>query len=123
MTPTHFEQAFYNEVIAAGGSATFEIDLERIDPEGIMSLEIEVATAGGNGNVDVVWQASNSGDNWITPSGTADIFTAFDASSGPNSDGKDIASFNPPICRKLRIVATEQGGVNPITITAWLAVQ
>jgi hypothetical protein len=101
-------------------SASGIIDLSRYDTEGFFSAQIELA---GTGAVDVVVSLSNNGDDYITPSGMAALFTTFNATSGEGSDGKSIVSFDPLLARYLKITATEDN-TNPITaLTIWVALQ
>lgn len=110
-----------NNVAIAKNAAAFGIlDLGRYDTEGFFSAQIEVA---GTGAVDVVASFSNNGDDYITPSGFANLFSTFNATSGEGSDGKSLVSFDPVLCRYIKITATEDN-TNPITaIDIWLAIQ
>jgi hypothetical protein len=106
--------------IAKNEAAVGTIDLSRFDTEGFFSAQIELA---GTGAVDVVASLSNNGTDFITPSGMANLFSTFNASSGEGSDGKSIVSFDPLLARYLRITATEDN-TNPITaLTIWVALQ
>jgi hypothetical protein len=110
-----------NDVAILKNAAAFgTIDLSRFDTEGFFSAQIELA---GTGAVDVVASLSNNGTDFITPSGMANLFSTFNASSGEGSDGKSIVSFDPLLARYLRITATEDN-TNPITaLTIWVALQ
>jgi hypothetical protein len=106
--------------IVKQGAAVGTIDLSRFDTEGFFSAQIELA---GTGAVDVVASLSNNGTDFITPSGMANLFSTFNATSGEGSDGKSIVSFDPLLARYLRITATEDN-TNPITaLTIWVALQ
>ena len=113
--------AVLNKVaLAKQGVASGIVDLSRFDTEGFFSAQIELA---GTGAVDVVVSLSNNGDDYITPSGFANLFSTFNATSGEGSDGKSLVSFDPVLCRFLKITATEDN-TNPITaLTIWLAIQ
>jgi len=110
-----------NEVAILKNAAAYGIvDLSRYDCEGFFSAQIELA---GTGAVDVVASMSNNGTDYITPSGMANLFSTFNATSGEGSDGKSLVSFNPVLSRYLKITATEDN-TNPITaLTIWLAIQ
>jgi hypothetical protein len=110
-----------NDVAILKNAAAYgTVDLSRFDSEGFFSAQIHVQ---GTGAVDVVASLSNNGTDFITPSGMAQLFTTFNASSGEGSDGKSIISFDPVLARYLRITATEDN-TNPITaLTIWLAIQ
>ena len=112
-------EIFSNQAIAKNGSASKVVDLSRFNTDGFFSLQI---TLTGDGNVDVIWAMSNNGDDYITPTGTTKIYTAFAKTSGPSSDGKSIASFDPVLGKFLKIIATEQNA-NPVVVNAWLALQ
>jgi len=88
------------------------VDLGRFNTEGFFSLQIKLV---GAGRVDVTWSVSNDGVNYITPTGTDPIFDDFVETSGPNSDGIDIASFDILLARYLKITVTEN---NVGTITS-----
>ena len=89
--------------------------------EGFFDLQITATT--GTGTARIQYELSNDGTNYVTPTGAADIVTAHTVTSGPGSDGKDIYSFTPEVAQFMRLLITETGGVNPITITGILAVQ
>lgn len=95
------------------------IRLYRSDFQGFFSLQIGLS---GAGNVDITYAVSNDGSTYITPAVAANIFTAFDATSGPGSDGDDIAAFSPMVNRYLKIIATEQNA-GAVVLDAWLAIQ
>lgn len=109
-----------NVAISKNAAAEGIIDLSRYSTEGFFSAQIELA---GTGDVTVTYSISNNGDDYITPTGTSALFTAFDATSGEGSDGKSIVSFDPPLCRFLKLIVTENN-TNPITACdIWLAIQ
>jgi len=89
--------------------------------EGFFDLQITATT--GTGTARIQYELSNDGTNYVTPTGAADIVTAHTVTSGPGSDGKDMYSFTPEVAQFMRLLITETGGVNPITITGILAVQ
>ena len=96
------------------------VDLSRYNCEGFFSMQIALV---GAGNVTVTWAASNDGVNYITPSGTSALFTAFAATSGESSDGKSIASFDPLLAKYLKFTATEQNAGAITSINCHLAIQ
>ncbi len=109
-----------NVAILQNAAAEGILDLSRYSTEGFFSAQIELA---GAGNVNVTFAISNNGTDYITPSGAAALFTAFDATSGEGSDGKSIVSFDPPLCRYLKLIATEQNAGAITALDIWLAIQ
>jgi len=92
------------------------LDLQAYAKEGFFSLQIELT---GTGTAKFEYENSNDGETFITQSAAVDqIVTGFTNSSGPGSDGKDLISFEPEPAKKMRIVCTETGGANSVTITA-----
>jgi hypothetical protein len=122
MTPTSSIQLFGGETLLAGANIDFTIDLERFNLEGFFSLQVEVSTVGG-GTLTAEYLLSNNGTDFIEPSDAEDIFTDFGAADGPGADGKDINDFNPMLARYLRLKFTESSSANPVTFSAWLAIQ
>lgn len=110
---------FESEAIAQNNSAEFVVDLSRYNCEGFFSLQIGIT---GAGNVDATWSVSANNEDFITPTGTDPIHDDFGASSGPGSDGKDIASFDAPLARWLKITITENN-VGAVVADAWLTIQ
>ena len=107
--------------ITAGGSSTsHEIDLAASRFVGYFSLQVDLA---GTGTAKIEYELSNDGSDFLTPTGSSDIVTAHTVASGPGADGKDMYSFTPMLSDKIRFKVTETGGADPITFTAWLAVQ
>ena len=49
-----------------------------------------------------------------------DIVTAHVKTSGPGGDGIQIYSFDPAVSGYIKIKATETGGADTITVSAWL---
>lgn len=112
---------FSGELIAASGNAisTPAIDLSKVD--GFFSLQIALT---GDGTAKFEYMSSNDGTNFITQTGAADqIVTGFVKTSGPGSDGKDMISFDPELCKFLKIKCTETGTANSVTITVTIAIQ
>jgi hypothetical protein len=110
---------FSAEAISASASATsLAIPLDSFKLEGFFSLQVTVA---GSGTAKFTYQLSNDGVTYAVPSdaaGTAvdDIVTALTA-------GSTIHSFSPPMAKYMKIICTETGGANSVTVTAWLGVQ
>jgi hypothetical protein len=109
------------EAVLQAGVAEYIVDLKRYNTEGFFSLQATVASAGA-GSVDFTWAISNDGVSYVTPSTVDPIFDDMVKTSGPGSDGIDIASFDPVLGAYLKIIATENN-VAAVTISAVLAIQ
>jgi len=118
----YVEKICEDQNIAASGNYTSrEIRLQDYQPEGFISLQLEVS---GNGTLKVEPLLSVNGDDYFQPSNTPDITTNFTATSGPDGNGKDIFAVELGItCPYLKLKFTETGGSNSITVSAWLAIQ
>jgi len=113
---------FASTAIAASGTAYSQIiDLNNFKPDGYFSLHITAAS--GTGTAKIEYEISNNGTAFLEPTSASDIVLAHTVTSGPATDGKNIYSFDPEMCRYMRIKITETGGANPITISATLAIQ
>lgn len=113
---------FGSEVITAGANVNSEvINLERENAQGYFSLHIEVEA--GTGTLKAEYQVSNNNVNFVEPTDSVDIFATFGITSGPGSDGIDLYAFEPELAKYLRVQFTEDGGVQPVTFSAWLCVQ
>ena len=110
----------FSQSMTTSEAITHTVNLERYDVEGFFSMQIVLT---GTGNVDLIWAASNDGDNFITPADTDDIFSAFGPASGPGSDGIDIASFDPLLAKFIKFTATGQGAGAITAINCHLAIQ
>ncbi|NNL41060.1 MAG: hypothetical protein HKO79_01050 [Desulfobacterales bacterium] len=110
---------FQAEAIAQNESSEYVVDLSRYDCEGFFSLQLGLS---GAGQVDVTWSVSANNVDFITPADTDPIFDDFTVASGPGSDGKDIASFDTPLARWLKITVTE-ANVGAVVAGAWLTIQ
>ena len=66
---------------------------------------------------------SNNGITFVTPTGASAIASSFSKTSGPSANGCDIFSFSPPLCRYLKLQATETGSSNGYSVTTTLAYQ
>ena len=115
-------QVFDGEVVAASNSAiSVAVPIRYYSPEGFFSLQVEVT---GSGTLDITVEGSNNNVDFLTPSGVSNVATGFTATSGPGSNGKDIFLVDPNmVLDAIKIKATETGGVNPATISAWLCIQ
>jgi len=108
---------FNSQSVAAGGYVdSEEIDFVSSDPDGYVSLQIEVT---GDGTIKIEPLLSNDAINFLLPSGVSAVTTGFTKTSGPNGDGKDIFTVDlGMLCASLKFRVTETGGVNSATITA-----
>ena len=106
---------FVARTVTAGATIkSIAIDLGRqFKPDGFFSLQV---TATGTGTVQITYELSNDGVTFVVPGTATDIVTAHTA-------GSDIYSFAPMMAKYIKIVLYESGGVNPIIVTATLAVQ
>ena len=111
------------ETIAASGDSTggVVIDLQDKRIEGFFSVYVEMV---GDGTAKIEYQISHCGstENFLTPSSATDIVTSHTKTSGPGSDGKDSYSFSPVIGRWMKVLVTETGGADQITITVKIAI-
>ena len=113
-------KVFNGSAITQNTAITEVVDLSKYNVEGFFSIQLALV---GAGNIDLIWSVSNDGENFVTPSGTDDLESAFDATSGPGSDGKDIVSFDPPLCKYIKFTATEQNAGAITSLTCHLAIQ
>ena len=101
-------------ITASGVARSVPIELPH-HLEGFFSLQIELT---GSGTAKFEYSISNDGETFITQSAAADqIVSGFTATSGPASDGKDVISFEPEVTKKMKIVCTETGTSDSVTIT------
>lgn len=113
-------KVFNAEAITQNTAESKIVDLSRYNCEGFFSMQISVT---GAGNIDLTYSLSNDGTTYITPSGTADLFSAFGASSGEGSDGNSLISFDPPLARYIKITATEQNAGAITALECDMAIQ
>ena len=107
--------------IPASGSTTSDaIVLNKRANLGYFSIQVQMT---GDGTAKFEYLLSDNGTDFMEPTGASDIATDITKTSGPGSDGKDMFSFNPMVCRSLKIRATETGGANSVTVTVWIVVQ
>jgi len=104
---------FQTETIAASGSATSESqNLSR--SIGYQSLQYEVT---GSGTVSFTFQVSNDGVTFSTPPDAVAIISGITAGTG-------LAPIElTTIARYMKIIATETGGADSVTVSCWLTIQ
>jgi hypothetical protein len=95
------------QVFAAGESAEITVDLNTQLPNGYFSLEVAVS---GDGTVAVEAKVSNAGSKFVSFTAVP-LFSDFGASDGPDSDGCDLRSIEPPAARYLKLIVTATGAV------------
>jgi hypothetical protein len=113
---------FSTESVASGGTSSQPaegIDLQRFAQNGNFSLQYLIT---GTGTLKLEYLLSHDGANYIEPTGATDIGSSLTATTGPDSDGKDILSFKPMLARYLKIKATGSGGTAAV-LTLHLAIQ
>jgi hypothetical protein len=107
--------------LPAGG-----LDMNVSGVDGYFSAEITVT---GAGSATIGYECSSDGATWFKPSTQAaadtaiTVATGFDASGGPDSDGKYYMQLtNIPTCNFLRFYVTEEN-VGAVTVTMTLIEQ
>jgi hypothetical protein len=124
MDHLHIQKIFNAVSIAASGTAYVDINLDRLSPDGFFSLQLHVT---GDGVIDAAWLASLDGGNTFVKGaadGSASVIAAdLSKSTGPGSDGKHIFSFDPYTTSRIRIMLTETGGANGVTVSGWICIQ
>jgi len=110
---------FSAEEIPADSSSTSEI-LDLRGRTGIFSVYYEIT---GSGTLKLEYLISHDGKNFVNPTGATEIGADLTASSGTDSDGKDILDFDPEIAPFIKIKATETGKSDAPTLTLSIAVQ
>lgn len=119
--PVFTKKVIDSETISAGGNFVSEaIKLNEVVYQGYFSLQVEVS---GDGTCKFEAEESVNGVDFLVPSEATDIASGVTKTSGPGSDGKDIYSFYPLVAGHLKIKVTETGGVNSVTVSAWVAIQ
>jgi hypothetical protein len=115
-SPISIDQIFNSESIAKSGSATYDFDISRGNGyEGFFSLQLQIVS--GAGEVTVDFLESNDGENFVDQGAASDMVT------GLSGAGHTMYSFDPMVCKQIRIRVTETGGVAGVVINAWLAAQ
>ena len=105
-----------NATIAAAGTFVSEAFFTKRF-NGYQSLQVQVS---GNGAAKFYYKISNNGSDFLIPYGGTNILTGVSSTSGPGSDGKMIVEFICQFGDEVKICCEETGGVNSITVSAWL---
>jgi hypothetical protein len=117
----HTEKIFDAQAIVKNTTVSSSaIDLNKTRPGGQFSIQLEIT---GDGTCTVDWVGSNDGVDYVKPTTVTDIVAAFTKTSGPGSDGKDIYSFTPKLCRYMKIRITETVTTDDAVATITLAIQ
>ena len=106
----------FGNAIAASGSETSEV-ISGVGMDGYFSLQVQI-TGDGTAKFEVL--SSNNGVDFLDIN--SDILASQTKSTGPGSDGKNMASFTLVPSMAFKIKVTETGGAQGITPTAWLKV-
>ncbi len=110
---------FDGVVVTAGGTAlSAAIDLTLSGRN--LSLQLQVT---GDGTLKAEKELSNNETDYLIPEGGGEIIANVTKTSGPGTNGKLIKAFTTEVAGILKILLTETGGANPVTVTGWLAVQ
>ena len=105
--------------ILAGGTALSD-SLDISLSGGNFSLQLEVT---GDGTIKAENELSNNGTDFLIPEGETPFLTGITKTSGPAGSGKIIKGFSSDVADSLKILLTETGGADPVTVNGWLAVQ
>jgi len=115
-----------NQTIAAGGTFTSKaVDILNRKLVGNITLQIKVS---GTGTAKFEWSQSNNSSNgidgdFVKPVSGFSIITGFLATSGTDTDGKDLINVPMFNSQFFKIICTETGAANPITVDAWISMQ
>ena len=113
-------KVFDGVTIVAGGTALsdmFDVDLSG----GFFSIQLEIT---GDGTLKVEQKMSNNdGVDYLIPEGAVPIMSGLTKTSGPGTDGKVIKGFKCDLGALSKILLTETGGADTVTVSGWLAVQ
>jgi hypothetical protein len=93
----------------------YDFDLEQSSFQGYFSLQVQIVSGAGILTFD--YQESNDGSNFVDQGASSDLVT------GLAGAGFTMYSFNPMVCKTIRIRATETGTAADVIINAWLAAQ
>lgn len=120
---TTIEKIFTAQTIAASGTAYSRVfDVKQL--AGNAALQI-LLTGDGTGKFE--WVGTLDEDavvaDFIKVNNASDIITAFTKTSGPGGDGRHVYGFNVSLVKNLAIKITETGTVDPIIVTAIIALQ
>jgi len=117
------EKSLFGNAFAAHSTSesTAAIDLAAFANTFKFSAQIIDLT--GDGTMTLEYLCSNDNINFVAPAGN-DIVTGWNKDSGPGADGQSAPiEFEPPMCKYLKLKATETGGANIITPIVVLAIQ
>ena len=115
-SPIIIDQIFKSTSIGASANDTRDFNLERSDGyEGFFSLHVQIVS--GTGTVTIDFLESNDGTNFVDQGAASDIIT------GLTGTGHTMYSFDPMVCKAIRIRITETAGVAGVVVNAWLAAQ
>ena len=119
--PDIYTRRLFNaeSITASGTSTSSALDLGTLAKNGYFSIQLTVS---GSGTVKLEYLLSNDGQTFKEPSSGVDITSTFGATSGPDSDGKDVIDFQPEPARWMKIKATEDGTAATAVVTAWIAI-
>ena len=115
--------------IAASGVLTSRaIDSSEFKITGNVTLQVEVT---GTGTCKFEYSQSNNyvpvseggGGDFVKPVSGFSILTGFTSGSGTDTDGKDLANINMFVSEAFKIICTETGTANSVTVNAWLSMQ
>lgn len=116
-----------NRTIAASGTFTSQ-PVNMLERKLVGNVTLQITLIGmGTGR----FRFSQSNDfqnienpgNFVFPSSASDIVTAFTNTSGAEGDGEDIINLPMFNSQAFKIVVTETGTANSITVNAWLSMQ
>jgi len=118
----YIRRLFNAESVSASGSSTCSaIDLGNYAKNGYFSLHLQV-TGAGTVKAEYLLSNINDSDMFKEPSTAVDITSTFGATSGPDSDGIDLITFEPEVARWMKIKITEDGGAAAAVVTAYIAI-
>lgn len=110
---------FHLGTIAASGSATSPaIDLGGCQNVSRFSVQY-IITATGAPEFKIEYLSSNDGINYVSPGALAEIVTGKVKGDTPSLP----TSFTPPLCRWLKLIATETGTSDSGVVRLIVAVQ
>jgi hypothetical protein len=124
MDHIHVMKIFNAVEIAASGSAYKDIHLDRLSPDGFFSIQLHVT---GDGTCKMEYLVSlDGGVTWLLPgaSGTdGAILSSITKTSGPSANGKIVDDFDPIVAPRMRILITETGTSQSVTVSVWICIQ
>jgi hypothetical protein len=100
------------EIVASGTFTSAAIDISR---NNALALHVQTIT-GTSPDVTFTYSLSTSEDGtYVTPNSPATV--------GANVENDDVLDFSPEAARYMKITATNNNGVNEVTLTCVLAIQ